>query len=139
MRSVGSRLLGSLEKPAGSLHYPEKMDGKQVGVLTRRRLSGKFFGRIGIGIAIIKLVHQAGAREIRVATAHGTTCGNAIEHIQNELIPCLIVTTGVPLEKEQLISKVKVFSAAPLLAEAIKRIHHDQPITVMFRPWPLLR
>ena len=52
MRSVGSQLPGSFQKPARSPHDPGRMDGKQVTILTRGGLLDRFSGWMGMGIGI---------------------------------------------------------------------------------------
>ncbi len=79
-----------------------------------------------------QLVHEAGAREIHVAATHAVLCGNAIENLSNAPITSLVVTDTIPLENHQLPGKLRILSVAPLLAEAIKRIHHDQSISELF-------
>lgn len=80
-----------------------------------------------------KLVREAGARDIYVAASHGIFCGNAIERIQASPISSIVVTDTIPLRQRQLGDKIKVLSVAPLLAEAIKRIHQNQSISAMFK------
>lgn len=80
-----------------------------------------------------KLVREAGARDIYVAASHGIFCGNAIERIQASPISSVVVTDTIPLRQHQLGDKIKVLSVAPLLAEAIKRIHQNQSISAMFK------
>jgi ribose-phosphate pyrophosphokinase len=80
------------------------------------------------------LVHQAGAREIHLAATHGVLCGGAIDKIREAPIKSLCVTNTIPLPPEKRLDSIKVLSVAPLLAEAIRRIHHDQSISAMFRP-----
>ena len=82
---------------------------------------------------IIDLVHEAGAREIHVAATHGVLCGPAIKNIQSAPIRSLVITNSIPLRAEQAIAQIEVLSVAPLLAEAIKRIHHDQSVSAMFK------
>ncbi len=79
-----------------------------------------------------RLVHEAGAREIHVAATHAVLCGDAIENLSSASISSLVVTDSIPLDASQLAGKLKILSAAPLLAEAIKRIHHDQSISELF-------
>jgi ribose-phosphate pyrophosphokinase len=80
-----------------------------------------------------KVVHAHGAKEIHVACTHAVLCGPAIERLQEAPISSLSVTDSIPLRKEQLLDKIEVLSVAPLLAEAIKRIHHDQSVSALFR------
>ncbi len=79
-----------------------------------------------------QLVHNAGAREIHVAATHAVLCGNAIENLNSAPISSLVVTDTIPVDASQMADKLKVLSVAPLLAEAIKRIHHDQSISELF-------
>jgi ribose-phosphate pyrophosphokinase len=81
-----------------------------------------------------RLVHEAGAREIHVAATHGVLCGPAVKNISDASITSLVLTDSIPLRNDQMLPKIKVLSVAPLLAEAIKRIHHDQSISAMFQP-----
>jgi ribose-phosphate pyrophosphokinase len=80
-----------------------------------------------------KLVREAGARDIYVAASHGIFCGNAIERIQASPISAVVVSDSIPLLQRQLGDKIKVLTVAPLLAEAIKRIHQNQSISAMFK------
>jgi len=75
---------------------------------------------------------EAGAKQIYVAVTHGVFCGKAIEKIKASPIATLGVTDSIPLSAEKMIPQIKVLSVAPLLAEAIKRIHHDQSISILF-------
>ena len=79
------------------------------------------------------LVHAAGAREIHVAATHGVLCGPAITNIQSAPITSLVITNSIPLRADHVIPQIEVLTVAPLLAEAIKRIHHDQSVSAMFR------
>ncbi len=82
------------------------------------------------------LVHQHGAKEIHLAATHGVLCANAIELIRQAPIKSLCITNTIPLPPEKRLDSIKVVSVAPLLAEAIRRIHHDQSISAMFNPPP---
>jgi ribose-phosphate pyrophosphokinase len=75
---------------------------------------------------------ECGAKEIYVAITHGVLCGKAIEKIKESPITTLAITDSIPLSPEKSIPQIKVLSVAPLLAEAIKRIHHDQSISILF-------
>ena len=61
-------------------------------------------------------------------------CGPAIRNIQSAPISSLAITNSIPLRPDQAIPQIKVLTVAPLLAEAIKRIHHDQSVSDMFKP-----
>ncbi len=79
------------------------------------------------------LVHAAGAREIYVAATHGVLSGEAVARLQSAPITEIVLTDTIPLRPEQEIDKIKILSVAPLLGEAIKRIHHDESISEIFQ------
>jgi ribose-phosphate pyrophosphokinase len=73
-----------------------------------------------------------GAKEIHVAATHGVLCGKATEKIRDSAITTLAVTDSIPITPEKMLPKLQVLSVAPLLAEALKRIHHDQSVSMLF-------
>jgi ribose-phosphate pyrophosphokinase len=77
-------------------------------------------------------VHAAGAREIHVAATHGVLCGPAIERLQAAPIQRVVITDTIPLRPEQHLAKIKVLPVAPLLGEAIKRIHRNESVSRLF-------
>lgn len=79
-----------------------------------------------------ELVREAGAREIHVAASHGILCGPAIQRLQAAPIDTVTFTDSIPLAPERHIDKIHILTVAPLLAEAIKRIHQDQSISKLF-------
>lgn len=79
-----------------------------------------------------ELVHSYGAKEIYVAATHGVLSGNAVERLEASPIKRLIVTDTIPLAEDKRIDKIQQLTVAPLLGEAIKRIHHDQSISDIF-------
>ncbi|AUM63136.1 ribose-phosphate diphosphokinase [Brevibacillus sp. 7WMA2] len=75
---------------------------------------------------------DAGAREVYACCTHPVLSGPAIERIQNSKIKELIVTNTIPLDSDKLIDKVKVLSVAPLIGEAIIRVHEELSISKLF-------
>jgi ribose-phosphate pyrophosphokinase len=80
-----------------------------------------------------ELVKAGGAREIHVAATHGVLCGAARRNLERAPIDSVVITDSIPLAEAQRLPKIKVRTVAPLLAEAIKRTHHDQSISDIFR------
>jgi ribose-phosphate pyrophosphokinase len=72
-----------------------------------------------------------GANRIFAATAHGVLSGPAIERINKSAIEELMITDSIPMRGKKS-PKITVLSVAPLLAEAIKRIHEDQSVSQLF-------
>ncbi len=80
-----------------------------------------------------KVVAKAGAKEIYIAATHGVLCGPAVAYLQAAPIKELVVTDTIPQKSQDLLSNMRVLSVAPLLGEAIKRIHNDESISALFR------
>jgi ribose-phosphate pyrophosphokinase len=58
--------------------------------------------------------------------------GDAIRKLQQAPINCLFVTDTIPLPPEKAISRISVLTVAPLLGEAIKRIHRNESVSRLF-------
>ena len=79
-----------------------------------------------------RLVHEAGAKEIHLAATHGVLCDPAIENLRKAPIDSLVITNTIPLPLEKRLDSIQVLTVAPLLAEAIRRIHSNKSISQMF-------
>ncbi len=79
-----------------------------------------------------ELVKSLGAKEIHVAATHGVFAGPAIERLAAAPIDSIVVTDTIPLPKDKKLDKIVQLSVAPLLGEAIKRIHLHKSISSMF-------
>lgn len=78
------------------------------------------------------MVKKAGAREIYLAATHGLLCGGAVQRIQDAPIERLVITDTIPLTPDRALPKIHVVSVAPLLGEAIKRIHRNESVSRLF-------
>lgn len=74
-----------------------------------------------------------GAGSVHVAVSHGVFALGAMDRIERSPIASVLITDSVDTQPEPLGSKVEVVSVAPLLAEAIKRIHARESISVLFK------
>jgi ribose-phosphate pyrophosphokinase len=74
-----------------------------------------------------------GARGVYACITHGLLSGRALECISASTIKELIITDSIPPRAEVKASpKVRVLSVAPLLAEAVKRIHQGDSLSSLF-------
>ncbi|CUU03642.1 ribose-phosphate pyrophosphokinase [Candidatus Thermokryptus mobilis] len=71
-----------------------------------------------------------GAKAIYGACTHPILSGNAIEKIENIPVEKILVTDTIPLRKQS--PKIEVKSVARIFAEAIKRIHCNESLSVLF-------
>lgn len=77
-----------------------------------------------------RLVEQ-GAKSVYAAVTHGVFTKGSMEKINKSPIEFLLVTDSIETQPVKFSPKIEVVSVAPLLAEAIKRIHKHQSISVL--------
>jgi ribose-phosphate pyrophosphokinase len=75
---------------------------------------------------------ENGATEVYACCTHPVLSGPAIERIQNSNIKELVVTNSINLGEEKKIGKLKQLSVAPLIGEAIIRVHEEQSVSTLF-------
>ncbi len=78
-----------------------------------------------------RMVRKHGAGRIYIAATHGLFVGKAIERIKAAELEAVYVTDSVR-PRTDLPAFVDVLSVAPLLAEAIRRIHGNLSVTSLF-------
>jgi ribose-phosphate pyrophosphokinase len=78
-------------------------------------------------------VKKAGATRVLAMATHGVLSGPAVDRIENSAVDRLIVTDTIPLtDAAKASNKIIQVSVAPLLAEAIHRIHHYDSVSSLF-------
>lgn len=90
---------------------------------------------IATGTSLIEAAEalcERGAKSIYATITHAVLSANAIEKIKKSVVAKIYVTNTIPLTKEKEIDKIKVLSVAQLLGEAIKRIHKEESVSVLF-------
>ncbi|WHY67180.1 MULTISPECIES: ribose-phosphate diphosphokinase [Bacillaceae] len=75
---------------------------------------------------------ENGASEVYACCTHPVLSGPAIERIQNSNIKELVITNSIALPEEKKIDKIVNLSVAPLLGEAIIRVHEEQSVSTLF-------
>ena len=86
--------------------------------------------------AAAKLLKSHGARSVRAVVSHIPLTQVGIDRLRanDGLIEELITTDSIPLDETIAgLPSIKVLSVAPLLAEAITRIHNNQSVSSLFR------
>jgi ribose-phosphate pyrophosphokinase len=73
---------------------------------------------------------QHGAKEVYAVVTHPVFSGPAIKRIENSHLKEVWVTDTIPLKQNS--KKVHCISIAPLVAEAIKRIHSKGSVSALF-------
>ncbi|BBN97357.1 MULTISPECIES: ribose-phosphate diphosphokinase [Sporolactobacillus] len=75
---------------------------------------------------------ERGAKKVYACCTHPVLSGPAIERIQGSAISELVVTNTIPLPEEKKIDKIVQLSVAPLIGEAIIRIHEKLSVSRLF-------
>jgi ribose-phosphate pyrophosphokinase len=76
---------------------------------------------------------EAGAKEVHACCSHAVLSGPAGERIRNSPIKSVVTTNSIPLRDELAQNpKIRVLSVAPLLGEAILRIHEETSVSSLF-------
>ncbi len=122
---VDKRRMGSTTKQANLIGAP--IQGKVALI---------FDDMISTGSSIAgaaEMVARAGAREIYLAATHGVLCGPAIERLEKCPAKGIVITDTIPLSPDKAIPKIRVLGTAPLLGEAVKRIHFNESVSRLFK------
>jgi ribose-phosphate pyrophosphokinase len=69
----------------------------------------------------------AGAKHVYAWATHPVLSGD-VEHIQSSSIDEVVVTDSIPVPEAKRFPKLKISSVAPLIAEAIRRIHNEETL-----------
>lgn len=81
----------------------------------------------------VEALRANGATRILAAGIHGVLSGPALERIEGSSLDTVLVTNTTPLEEKlSQCDKLKPLSVAPLLGEAIRRIHENSSVSSLF-------
>jgi ribose-phosphate pyrophosphokinase len=109
------------------MHVIGDVDGRDVIILD------DMIDTAGTTTQAAAALKENGASRVFAASTHAVLSGPAIDRINGSLIEEVIVTNTIPLDsKREKCRKLTVLSIAPLLAEAIKRIHEESSISSLF-------
>jgi len=84
-------------------------------------------------VATMEILRQHGAVDIYVCCTHPVLSGPAIQRIEQAPIKEMVVTDSIPLPVEKRLPNITVLSLAPLLGEAIRRIHTGHSVGELFQ------
>jgi ribose-phosphate pyrophosphokinase len=83
-------------------------------------------------VTTIRTLLEAGADRVICGATHPILCGPAVKNLQGSAMEELIVTNTCHLPPERHFEKLTQLSVAPLLAEAIRRIHTGESVGELF-------
>jgi ribose-phosphate pyrophosphokinase len=75
---------------------------------------------------------KQGALAVSVCATHAILSGRALERLNAAPIDQVVITNTVPFTRGEACPKIQVLDIAPLLAEAIERIHLEKTVSALF-------
>jgi ribose-phosphate pyrophosphokinase len=69
---------------------------------------------------------------VYACATHAVLCGSAIEQLRDAPLRQVVLTDTIPIPPNKQLPHLTVLSVAPLLADAIKRIHTNESVSVLF-------
>ncbi len=82
--------------------------------------------------ATARTLLQAGVRRMIMGATHGVLCGQAPANLAASGVDRFVVTNTVHIDDSKQVDRLTVISMAPLIAEAIKRIHTGESVGALF-------
>jgi len=80
-----------------------------------------------------EVLMRHGARSVHACVTHPVLAGDSVTAIKKSLLRSLITTDTIPLSEDgAACDKIKVLAVAPLLGEAIRRIHNKDSVSSLF-------
>ena len=86
----------------------------------------------GTLIQAVGALAREGARRILACGVHAVLSGPALERIAASPLEEVVVTNSIPVSAAKRAARVTVLSVAPLLGEAIRRIHDEESVSTLF-------
>ncbi|MFH1983969.1 MAG: ribose-phosphate pyrophosphokinase [Pseudomonadota bacterium] len=87
----------------------------------------------GTLVTTSETLSQAGVKRLMVGATHAVLCGNAVENLRESDIEKIVATDTVHIPDNKRMARLAVISVAPLLAEAIRRIHTGDSVGALFK------
>lgn len=78
------------------------------------------------------LVELGGATEVYACASHGVLSGPALQRIEESVIKEVLFLDTIPMKEGVKSDKIKYLSAAPMLADAISFIYHEDSVSRLF-------
>ncbi|MDW8055060.1 MAG: ribose-phosphate diphosphokinase, partial [Anaerolineae bacterium] len=125
--------------------HPARADAESENGIAAISLIGDVAGRrcilvddeVNTGRSLVsaaELLERHGAREIYAAVTHPVLGGDGAERLRASNIRELVTTDTLPVPAEKAWPGLRILTVAPMLAEAIQRIHSGVSVHTIFPP-----
>ena len=122
---IEQRRIGNVDKKE-ALNVVGDVNGKPALIVDDEITTG------GTLVNVVNTILEHGAIEVYACATHPVFCGPAVERLAASPVKEIAVTDTVPVNGSKKLDKVTVLSVAPLLGEAIRRIHTGQSVGALF-------
>ena len=137
------RSLQHLERLGGRLAIVDKRRSSAMKTSQANLIGGPLDGKIallfddmistgGSIVGAVEIARRHGAREVYVSASHPVLCGPATARLREAEIREVVVTNSLPLRNDQKFPNLRIVTIAPLLGEAIRRIHRNESVSYLF-------
>lgn len=114
----------------------ETRQANLIGDPVRGKVALLFDDMIATGSSIVgaaMVCRNYGARAIYAFATHPVLCGPAIERLREAPFDEIVVSDSIPVPPNKRLPHLRVLSLAPMLAEAIRRIHCNESVSALFQ------
>ena len=122
---IEKRRVGNLDR-AEVLNVIGEVEGKRAIIVDDE------VDTAGTLIETVNALRGEGVDDIYACASHGVLSGQAVDRINDSALKELVLTDTVPLPPGKRIAKITTLSIAPLIGEAIKRIHRGESVGALF-------
>ncbi|MBI5948927.1 MAG: ribose-phosphate pyrophosphokinase [Chloroflexi bacterium] len=110
-----------------AMHVIGEVEGRNVLILDDEIDTG------GTIIEAIRVLRENGCKDVIVSGYHAILSGPAIERLKGADVREIVVTDSVPIPEHKRLPNMTVIPIAPLLGDAIGRIHSGQSVGALFQ------
>ncbi len=122
---IEKRRLGNLDR-AELMNVIGEVRGKRAIIVDDEIDTG------GTLIEVVRALEREGVTEMYACATHGVLSDPAAERIRDSALREVVLTDSIPLPASKRLPKITVLSVAPLIGEAIKRIHRGESVGALF-------
>lgn len=83
----------------------------------------------GTLVKAAKALENEGAEDVQAYITHGVLSSGGAKRMEHSALSRLVITDTIPTEENRVL---RIISVADIFAEAIRRVHHDESISVLF-------
>ncbi|MCA9112545.1 MAG: ribose-phosphate pyrophosphokinase, partial [Planctomycetaceae bacterium] len=83
-------------------------------------------------VGSVNVAKKLGAAKVYISASHGVFCGPAAERLSQAPIEEIVITDSLPIAPQMRLPNMRMISIAPLLGEAIRRIHRNESVSYLF-------